>query len=84
MVPGLKLLKVLLSKGTFTEQKAFLMSFIRRINLGLGRVAIDYTIPMPVEIDRTSVREVLSIERLGSPFWIKGKTRTFEKTFALP
>jgi hypothetical protein len=78
-------LKVLLSKGTLTEQKAFLKSFIRRIDLGLGQVAIDYTIPVPVGKDRTSEREVLSIERLGSPLWIKGKTRsrTFEKTFAL-
>ncbi len=64
-------LKVLLAEGTLTEQNAFLRSFIRRIDLGLGKVAIDYTIPMPTGKDRTSEREVLSIERLGSPGWIR-------------
>ena len=64
-------LKVLLSEGTLTEQRTFLRSLVRRIDLGPGQVAIDYTIPMPVEVDRTSKREVLSIERLGSPGWIR-------------
>ena len=60
-------LKVLPSEGTLAEQRTFLRSFIRRIDLALGQVAIDYTVPMPIEVDRTSEREVLSIERLGSP-----------------
>ena len=62
-------LKALLSEGTFTEQKDFLRSFIRRIDLGPGQVVIEYTIPLPAEKDRTSEREILSIERLGSPLW---------------
>jgi hypothetical protein len=52
-------LKALLSKGTFMEQEAFLRSFIKKINFEPGHVAIDHAIPMPVEKDRTSEREVL-------------------------
>ena len=66
-----KNLKSLLSKGTFMEQKAFLRSFIKRIEFEPGQVAIEYTIPMPIEKDRTSEREVLSFERLGSPSRIR-------------
>ena len=66
-------LKAVLSKGSFMEQKAFLRSFIKRIEFEPGQVAIDYTIPMPIEKDRTSEREVLPIERLGSP----SRTRTY-------
>jgi len=58
-------LRALLSKGTLTEQKGFLRSFIRRINYEPGQISIDYTIPMPVEKDRTSEREVLCIEHGG-------------------
>jgi site-specific DNA recombinase len=64
-------LKALLSKGTFMEQKAFLRSFIKKIEFEPGQVTIDYNIPMPVKEDGTSEREVLSIKRLGSPSWIR-------------
>ena len=57
------------------EQKAFLMSFIKRIDFEPGQIAIDYTIPMPVEKDKASEREVLSIRRLGSP----GRIRTYNQ-----
>jgi len=60
-------LKALLSKGTLLEQKAFIKSFVRRIEFQPGQIAIDYTVPMPVAKDRTSEREVLSIRRCGSP-----------------
>ena len=60
-------LKTLLFKGSFMEQKAFMVSFIKRIEFEPGQIAIDYTIPMPIEKDRTCEREVLSINRLGSP-----------------
>ena len=60
-------LKTILSNGTFIERKAFLRSSVKRIEFEPGQVAVDYTIPMPIEKDRTSEREVLSIKRLGSP-----------------
>ena len=66
-------LKAVLSKGTVMEQKSFLRSFIKTIEFEPGQVAIDYVIPMPLEReeDRTSQREVLSFDRLGSPSWIR-------------
>jgi site-specific DNA recombinase len=64
-------LRALLSRGTFMEQKAFLRSFIRKIDFEPGHVAIDYTIPMPIEKDRTSAREVLSIKQRGSGGWTR-------------
>jgi hypothetical protein len=48
-------LRAVLTKGTLIEQKAFLRSFIKRIELETGQVAIDYTISMPVEKDKTMV-----------------------------
>ncbi len=67
--------KVLLSKGKLVEQKAFLRSFIKRIDFDPTRVAIEYTVPMPAEKNRTSEREVLSIEQIGSA----GRTRTYDQ-----
>jgi hypothetical protein len=52
------------------EQKALLRSFIKKIELELGQVTIDYTVPMPIE-NKTSERKVLSIKRCGSPSWIR-------------
>jgi site-specific DNA recombinase len=68
-------LKALLSKGTFMEQKAFLRSFVKRIDFEPGQIAIDYAIPMPAEGDKASEREVLSIRRFGSP----GRIRTYNQ-----
>ena len=62
-------LKALLSKGTFIEQKAFLKSFIKRIDFEPGQVAISYTIPVPIAKGNKSEREVLSIEPNGGPLW---------------
>ena len=73
--------KALLSKGTFVEQKAFLRSFIKRIDFEPGQVAINYTIPVPVEKGKTSKREVLSIEQSGGLSCTIG--RTFELSFSL-
>jgi hypothetical protein len=43
------------------EQKVFLRSFIRRIDFEPRRVAIDYTIPVPMEKGKSSGQEVLPI-----------------------
>ena len=72
--------KALLSKGTFVEQKAFLRSFIKRIDFEPGQVAINYTIPMPVEKGKTSEREVLSIEQSGGPFWTRTRDPSLIRT----
>jgi site-specific DNA recombinase len=67
--------KEVLSEGTFVEQKAFLRSFIKRIEFEPGQVAIEYTIPLPTEKDEAIEREVLSIEQTGSA----GRTRTYDQ-----
>lgn len=72
--------KALLSKGTFVEQKAFLRSFIKRIDFEPGQVAINYTIPVPVEKGKTSEREVLSIEQSGGPFWARTRDLSLIRT----
>ena len=40
-------MKALLAEGTITEQKAFLRSFIKRIDFVPGQVSISYTVPCP-------------------------------------
>ncbi len=47
------------------KQKAFLRSFIKRIEFEPGQVKVNYTIPMPIKTDKTCEREVLSIEQSG-------------------
>jgi hypothetical protein len=59
--------KSLLSQGTFMEQKTFLRSFVKRIDFKPGQVAINYTIPIPMENNVSSEREVLPIEYSGEP-----------------
>ena len=65
-------LKALISEGNFMKQKAFLRSFIERVEFQPDQVAINYTMPMPIGKNITSEREVLSIDRPGSP----GRIRT--------
>ena len=68
---SVKDLKAILSKGTLMEQKAFLRSFIKRIDFEPEQVAIHYTIPMLIEKDRTSEQEALSIGQRGEPWRIR-------------
>ena len=65
-------LKDLLSKGSIMEQKSFLRSFVKRIELDLPQVVIDYTVPLPTRKAEPLSREVLPITPSGSP----GRIRT--------
>jgi site-specific DNA recombinase len=65
-------LKSLFSKGSIMEQKSFLRSFVKRIEVNLPQVAIDYTIPLEGKKVEPLTREVLPFARNGSP----GRTRT--------
>jgi site-specific DNA recombinase len=58
-------LKTLLSKGSLVEQKTFLHSFIKRIELNLPYVAVDYTIPVPIQKVEPLVQEVLPFKQDG-------------------
>ena len=68
-------LKGLLSKGSILEQKSFLRSFIKRVEVNLPKVAIDYTIPLETKKVEPLTREVLPFAQSGSRGW----TRTSDK-----
>ena len=66
-------LKELLSSSSFLEQKSFLRTFVKRIELSEPQVIIDYTIPLPIN-GLTTAEEVLCINKLGSPnLWFPGE-----------
>ncbi len=65
-------LSSLLGKGSIVEQKSFLRSFVKRIEVNPPQVAIDYTIPLETKKVEPLTREVLPFEYNGSP----GRTRT--------
>ena len=49
------------------------------IEVNPDTVTVDYTLPLPVDKDRTSSKEVLYINRIGSTHW-KHSELLFEKT----
>ncbi len=63
-------LKSILASSSFIEQKSFLRSFVKRIELNEPRVVIDYTMPLPIK-GLTTTEEVLCIDNLGSPTRIR-------------
>lgn len=54
------------------EQKSFLRSFVKRIEVSLPQVAIEYTIPLETKKVEPLTREVLPFEYSGS----SGRIRT--------
>lgn len=49
-------LRTLLGSASILEQKAFLKSFVQRIDVSSSEVTINYTLPLPpIESDRESV-----------------------------
>jgi site-specific DNA recombinase len=73
-------LKALLSKGALSEQKAFLRSFIKRIDFEPKWVTLSYTIPMPMAGDKESQNEVLSLEQISGPFWTRTRDLSLIRT----
>ena len=67
-------LKELLGSSSFMEQKSFLRSFVKRVELNEPRVVIDYAMPLPIN-GLTTIEEVLCIGRIGS----RGRTRTYDQ-----
>jgi site-specific DNA recombinase len=67
-------LKTLLSGSSFIEQKYFLRSFIKSIELNVPQIVINYTVPLPVK-GLTTTEEVLRIDKLGSPSRIRTYNR---------
>jgi len=55
----------------FPQQKAFLRSFVKRVEVNPGQVVLDCSTPLlPLEKNRTSFEEVLDINRIGSAYRI--------------
>jgi site-specific DNA recombinase len=68
-------LKALLSKGSIVEQKSFLRSFVKRIDVDLTQVVITYTLPLKTQKVEPLEREVLPFAYDGSP----GRIRTSDQ-----
>jgi hypothetical protein len=64
-------LRSLLEEADFTERKAFLRSFIKRIEVNKKQVTVYYNLPMPQDMSSQQVG-VLPIDTLGG----EGGTRT--------
>ena len=62
-------LRTVLSKGAFMERKAFLCSFVKRIDVAPPRVVLDYTMPLNAQKAEPLIREVLPFVQGSSPFW---------------
>ncbi len=54
-------LKNLLSKGTIIEQKSFIKSFIKRIEINLPKAIIEYTVPLKIKKAEHPTKEVLPL-----------------------
>jgi len=66
----------LLKKGSFMEQKSFLQSFIKRIQVN-SKLTIDYTIPVNPRGNTPATSESLPIEQNREAFWkrtVRAKT----------
>jgi hypothetical protein len=68
-------LKALLGKGSIVEQKSFLRSFVKQIEVNLPQVVINYTMPLKAQKVEPLDREVLPFVCDGSP----GRTRTSDQ-----
>jgi site-specific DNA recombinase len=64
-------LKGLLSKASIVEQKSFLRSFVKRIEVNLPQVVVNYTLPLKTQKVEPLEREVLPFAYNSSPKQIK-------------
>jgi site-specific DNA recombinase len=66
---------ILLSTGSIVEPKSFLRSFVKRIEVNLPQVVINYTMPLKAQKVELLDREVLPFVHDGSP----GRIRTSDQ-----
>ena len=59
----------LLRKGTLVEQKGFLRTFIKRIEVHPPKIVIEYVLPLKTAKAERLIREVLPMEQFGCPAW---------------
>ena len=72
-------LEQVLGEASFLQQKTFLRRFVKRVEINPKGVVLDYTIPLPLEKNRTSTREVLCINKDGSAYRIRTGDLVFER-----
>ena len=63
-------LRVVLNSASVLEQKAFLRSFVKRIDVSKSDVTINYTLPMPPLNDYRETVGVLGFKQNGGRYWI--------------
>jgi len=76
-------IKQLLSESPIIEQRGFLKSFVKNIEVGKEAVTVNYHPPMPPAKSDKEVMGVLPFIMNGRPCMSIGRTKTFSKTFAL-
>ena len=64
-------LEHVLGENSFLQQKTFLRRFVKRVEINPEGFVMDYTIPVPIDKNRTSTREVLYIKQDGSAYRIR-------------
>ena len=73
-------LQSLLGSASFQESKAFLASFVRRVEFDKRQVRIEYTVPVSLGNGLTDTTEVRNVGKAGTP----GRTRTAGTRFRKP
>ena len=58
-------LRTLLEESDFTERKAFLRSFVKRVEVSRNEVTVHYKIPLPPEGETKERVSVLPIDTFG-------------------
>lgn len=61
-------LRSLLTESSIAEQRSFLKSFVKRIEVGESQLTLDYTLPLMNEKCRKGGREVLPFAQTNSPY----------------
>ena len=71
-------LRELLGSASIMEQKAFLKSFVKSVEVSSLEVKVNYTMPMPVLGAETETvgETVLGTVQDGGPFWIRTRDLT--------
>jgi len=67
----------LFKEANFTDRKAFLRSFTKRIEASRNQVKVYYNLPIPQDEKTKAQAEVLPIDTLGGP------KCTIDRTFSL-
>jgi len=74
-------LRLLLGASPIVEQRAFLKSFVKEIQVDTEKVTVNYTLPMPPKNSEEEVIGVLPFIQHGRPCWTIDST--FELAFSL-